>query len=65
MNPAWISALVAVVGLYTNLVWFLALLRMESRISGKVEDLKQWVSRNFVPRQNPPVSDVGAEGWPV
>lgn len=55
MNPAWITAIVAVLGLAMNGLWTAVNLRIENRILIRIEALKEWADDRFEPRRNPRV----------
>jgi hypothetical protein len=54
-NPSLITAIVAIAGGLCNLVWMLInlrlqnrVLRIETRIGGKIDDLKDWMGERYV-----------------
>lgn len=55
MNPQWVSAAVAGIGLLGSLVWTLVNLRIENRLLKRVDTLKEWADERFIRKPEPTV----------
>jgi len=51
MNPSWIPAGVAVLGLIANLVWTIVNMRMRADLADQIGALKEWMSQKYVPQE--------------
>jgi hypothetical protein len=51
INPAWIPAGVTVVGIIANAVWSAVNLQMRADLAKQIEELKDWMRREYVPRE--------------
>jgi hypothetical protein len=51
MNPAWIPAICTVIGLIGNAVWSAVNLQMRADLAKQIEELKDWMRHEYVPRE--------------
>ena len=51
MNPAWIPAICASVGLVTNLIWTVLNLKMRADLANQIADLKKWMATEYITRE--------------
>lgn len=55
MNPQWIGATVAGVGLIANAAWTVINLRIENKMLKHIDEVKDWTLENFQLRPDAPL----------
>jgi hypothetical protein len=51
MNPSWIPAICASLGLLANLIWTIVNLQMRADLAKQIAELKEWMSHEYVPQE--------------
>ena len=51
MNPSWIPAICASLGLVTNLIWTVLNLKMRADLANQIADLKKWMATEYITRE--------------
>lgn len=59
MNPQWVTAGIAVLGLAANGLWTTINLRIENRVLERMDALKEWCDQRFVRRPDAPAPAPG------
>lgn len=59
MNPQWVLVGIAALGLAGSGVWTAVNLRIEARLLGRIDELKDWCDVRFVRRPDAPVLGPG------
>jgi hypothetical protein len=58
MTPEWILAGVAVLGLLGSGLWTVVNLRIENRLLGRIDELKDWCDQRYIQRPSSEISAI-------